>query len=160
VAPAPSGGTAVPKVVRGTARPVPTVKAAAARIGGSVAYSDGVRLRVTKTTRGVENGKGPGVFPGRTYVLFDLELVNGARTDLRLDQVVVTALAGRPPVPVTSTYIASAKPSDFSGTVRPGASARARYAFAMNPGPKDPVTVVVDFDGIHTSATFSGPLTS
>lgn len=155
----PSSGL-IPKARRGSSAPTPTVKASTARVRGTVTYPDGVKLKVVSVTRGVEKGQGPGAFPGRTFVVLGLELVNGSKTSINLDRVVVTALAGKPAAVVPQTYAATADVRDFAGTVKPGASARAAYAFAMDPGPQDTVRVVVDFDGAHTSATFTGPLGS
>ncbi len=51
-----------------------------------------------------------------------------------------------------------AKVQDFAGTLKPGTTAKARYAFAVPTSSRSKVTVVVDFDGVHTSAVFRGKL--
>lgn len=55
-------------------------------------------------------------------------------------------------------YAAEAEVTDFAGTVAAGKSATATYAFALPVDARDEVTVVVDFDGDHTSAVFRGGL--
>ena len=59
---------------------------------------------------------------------------------------------------VAPVYTAEAKVSDFAGTLKAGATVSARYAFAVPRSSRSKVTVVVDFDGAHTSAVFRGAL--
>lgn len=159
---APSGGTAttkdqpVPKVQRpGSA--APSITAKPGNTDGKVSYSDGVQLRITDVTFGKETKEGPGRFPGRQYAILDLQIMNGSNKDLSLDTVVVTVLdkSGKPVNPV---YIEDAKVSDFAGDLKAGATVKARYAFAVPAKSRSKVTVVVDFDGVHSSAVFRGGL--
>lgn len=146
----------VPKVQRSgeakatiTAKPVDT--------DGKVTYSDGVRLVISAVKFGKETKEGPGRFPGRAFAILSLEVDNGSKKALSLDTVVVTVLdrAGKPVNPV---YVEEAKVSDFNGELKAGATAKARYAFAVPVKSRSKVTVVVDFDGVHTSAVFRGGL--
>ncbi|MFT4216808.1 MAG: DUF4352 domain-containing protein [Micropruina sp.] len=147
----------VPKVQRSGAAS-PTIVAKPAGTGGKVSYSDGVALRIRNVTFGKETREGPGQFPGRAYAVLELEIRNGSKQALSLDTVVVTVLnkAGNQVNPV---YTDEAKVADFSGELKAGATAKAAYAFAVPKSSRNKVTVVVDFDGVHTSAVFRGGLT-
>jgi hypothetical protein len=147
---------AVPKVTRPGQPGRPTVGAAPGRFGGAVGYPDGVRLTVDRVLTGVETGKGPGAFAGREYATFTITLTNGSRATLDLQQVVVSAGYGsrnRPAVPV---YAQGTGAVDFGGRLAPRARSSARYAFAVPAAELGRVRLVVDFDGIHTSAEFNG----
>jgi hypothetical protein len=104
-----------------------------------------------------EKKKGPGSFPGRAFAVLTLEVTNKSSRDLTMNTVVVTVLdkSGKPVAPV---YSDEAKVADFAGTLKKGKTVRARYAFAVPKTSRSKVTVVVDFDGAHTSAVFRGKL--
>ncbi len=53
-------------------------------------------------------------------------------------------------------YAADTGAVDFGGGLAPGATATARYAFAIPKNQLGDVRLVVDFDGTHTSAEFDG----
>ena len=55
-------------------------------------------------------------------------------------------------------YAAEAETVDLAGVLAAGESATAAYAFAVPADARDEVTLVVDFDGDHTSAIFRGGL--
>lgn len=145
----------VPKVQRSGA--TPSISSKPADTDGKVSYSDGVQLQIVGVKFGKETKEGPGRFPGRAYAILDLQIKNGSKKSLSLDTVVVTVLnkSGRPVNPV---YVEEAKVSDFAGELKAGATVKARYAFAVPVKSRSKVTVVVDFDGVHTSAVFRGGL--
>ncbi|MFT3832723.1 MAG: DUF4352 domain-containing protein [Micropruina sp.] len=146
----------VPKVQRdggGT----PTITARPAGTDGRVSYSDGVKLRIRDVTFGKETKEGPGRFPGRAYAVLAMEISNGSARALSLDTVVITVLDSKGKQ-VNPVYAEEAKVNDFAGELKPGGTAKANYAFAVPKSSYSKVTVVVDFDGVHTSAVFRGGL--
>lgn len=146
----------VPKVLRsGEAKP--TITAKPAGTSGKVSYSDGVVLQIRDVSFGKETKTGPGKFPGRAYAILSLEIKNGSKRTLSLDTVVITVL-DKGNKQVNPVYVEEAKVSDFAGELSPGKTAKARYGFAVPTNSRSQVTVVVDFDGIHTSAVFRGGL--
>lgn len=146
----------VPKVQR-SGQPKPSISAKTADTDGRVRYSDGVVLSIRNVRFGKETKEGPGRFPGRQFAVLDLQISNGSKRAMSLDTVVVTVLdkSGDSVPPV---YVEEIKVSDFAGEVKAGATARATYAFAVPKSSRSRVTVVVDFDGVHTSAVFRGGL--
>jgi hypothetical protein len=121
----------------------------------SVRYTDGVTVRVDRIAHGVEEGNGPGVFPGRPHTALFLTLVNGTTRPLDLNQVVVTTRYGAPPRLASPVYEDPAA-RDFSGTVLAGQSATATYVFSVPADAAGPVVVMVDFDDEHVAARLSG----
>lgn len=161
--PTPSGSAdvdsdqPVPKVGRDGSDRTPTVSAKPAPVTGTVGYSDGVSLKITEVTFAAETAKGPGSFPGREYARITLTLKNGSSEAIDLGTVVPTLLdAAGGALP--KVYAAEADVIDFSGILAPGKTATAVYAFAVPASARDSVTLVVDFDDIHTSAVFRGEL--
>lgn len=148
----------VRKVQRSDSTSVPTVTAKPTSIDGKIEYGDGVSLSILDVEFGEETDEGPGAFPGREYAILTLKADNSSKAALTMQTVVVTVLAndGESVAPV---YVAKAKVQDFSGVVAAGKSMKARYAFAVPKTSRSKVTVVVDFDGVHTSAVFRGKLT-
>ncbi|MCA0295775.1 MAG: DUF4352 domain-containing protein [Actinobacteria bacterium] len=141
---------------RGSAA-TPTITAKPADTTSTVKYPDGVALKVKDVAFGKETDKGPGAFPGRQYAVLTLSITNGSKRALSLDTVVVTVL-DKDGKDVSPVYVQKAKVQDFSGTLKLGATATAKYAFAVPKSSRSKVTVVVDFDGVHTSAVFRGGL--
>jgi len=154
--PKPTRDQPVPKVNRGSTA-TPTITAKPADTTATVTYPDGVALKVTRVRFGTETDKGPGAFPGRQYAVLTLSITNGSKRALSLDTVVVTVL-DKNGKDVSPVYVQKAKVQDFSGTLKLGATATAKYAFAVPKSSRSKVTVVVDFDGVHTSAVFRGGL--
>ena len=148
----------MPKVGRSGAPATPTVSAKPAKVDGTVRYSDGVSLQVVSVDFAKETKKGPGSFPGREYAVLTLRVANKSDRDLSMDTVVVTVL-DKTDKPVAPVYTDEAEVSDFAGALKAGKTASARYAFAVPKSSRSKVTVVVDFDGAHTSAVFRGKLT-
>ena len=123
-------------------------------------YNDHVSLRITKATKQVESGNGPGVFSGREFVKFDIELANGSSVPIDLNSVVVTTYYGDAKRLAPPVYTPIADTSDFSGIVAPGGTANASFGFAVPASELGNVTMIVDFDGSHTSATYTGAVTT
>ena len=146
----------VPKVQR-SGQAEPSITAKPSDTDGKVSYSDGVQLRIGEVTFGKEKGEGPGMFPGRAYAILDLQIGNGSDKTLSLDTTVVTVLDKNGKA-VNPVYVDEAKVADFAGDLKPGSTANARYAFAVPKSSRSKVTVVVDFDGVHSSAVFRGGL--
>ena len=148
----------VPKVQRSGGPASPTVTAKPAKVDGTVRYSDGLSLKVVSVDFAKETKPGPGRFPGRQYAVLRLQVVNHSKRNLSMQTVVVTVL-DKHDVPVPPVSAVEAKVSDFAGVLKAGKKASARYAFAVPASSRSKVTVVVDFDGAHTSAVFRGKLT-
>lgn len=154
--PLPNPVAKVTKVARPGQPSMPSVTAPPAPFSGPVTYSDGVKLVIVQATKRVETGNGPGVFNGRPFVKFDIELLNGSREPINLNAVVITTFYGTQKQLAPPVYTPSAATNDFSGTVAPGAKATASFGFAVPVADLGSVTMVVDFDGVHTSATYTG----
>lgn len=135
----------------------PSITAKPGDTDGKVSYSDGVQLSIANVTFGKETKEGPGMFPGRQYAILDLQIKNGSTKTLSLNTVVVTVLDKNGKA-VNPVYVDEAKVSDFAGDLKPGSTVKARYAFAVPKSSRSKVTVVVDFDGVHSSAVFRGGL--
>lgn len=151
--------TDVPKMERPGVTSAPEVSAKAEPFTAPVAYPDGVRLAIRKITKGAETGQGPGNFAGREFALFDVELKNDSGAAIELNQVAVTVSYGSGNLSAAPVYANDANAVDFGGTVAPGATATARYAFAVPAAELGRVRMIVDFDGRHTSAVFEGEVT-
>lgn len=146
-------------VIRHGNRPSPSVHARAGSFSpaGPATYTDGVSLTVNRVSHRVESGEGPGVFPGRPYTAVFLTLHNRSTKAIDLNQVVVTATYGSP-ARIASPVYEDPAANDFAGTVRRGGSASATYLFAIPPRGRAGVVMVVDFDGAHVAARFTGAL--
>jgi len=147
----------VPKVGRDGKAVTPSVSAKPAPTTGTVGYSDGVTLKITQVTFAAESAKGPGSFPGREYARITLSLKNGSDEPIDLATAVPTLLDGSGAA-LPKVYAAEAEVVDFSGILAPGKTATAVYAFAVPSDARSNVTLVVDFDPVHTSAVFRGEL--
>lgn len=154
--PLPQPVTSVAKVKRAGQPTSPSVSAPGAKFNAPVSYPDGVTLKITKAEKGVETGHGPGVMAGRQYVRFTVKLTNGSAKAINLNAVVVTTTYGASHQLAAPVYTQTAGTADFFGTLEPGASTSAKYAFAVPVKDLGRVAMVVDFDGLHTSATYSG----
>ena len=162
--PSPTGGgptptpgpSVIPKVNRPGQPSKPTISAAPATFTKAVSYSDGITVKVDKVTTGVETGQGPGVFTGREFAVFTVSMKNGTTKPIDAQQVVLTSTYGARDLVAERVYAADTKAVDFGGQLAPGATATARYAFAVPTKQLGDVRLVVDFDGTHTSAEFDG----
>lgn len=154
---ATSSSPPVAKVERSGDPARPTTSASPTSIDGTVRYPDGITLEVRSVSFAEEKGRGPGSFPGRAYAVMTLQMSNQSRRPISMATVVVTVLDAERQ-PVAPVYSDEVEVQDFSGTLGEGEVARARYAFAVPESSRSEVTVVVDFDGGHTSAVFRGKL--
>lgn len=154
--PLPNPVVKVAKVARPGQPSTPSVTAPPAPFSDPVTYSDGVKLVIVQATKQVETGHGPGVSDGRPFVKFDIELRNGSQKPINLNAVVITTFYGKSKQAAPPVYTPGADTNDFSGTVAPGAKATANFGFAVPIADLGNVTMVVDFDGVHTSATYTG----
>ncbi len=135
----------------------PTVNAAAGRFSSSapVRYPDGISVTVDSVTRRIEQGSGPGVFPGRRQTAITLTITNGTARPLDLTQVVVTTTYGVRPRVAAPVYDHPSA-ADFAAVVPAGGAATATYVFAIPPGQAKNAVTRVDFDAVHAAATFTG----
>jgi hypothetical protein len=161
-APSANSGATTPdepvaKIERAGHSDAPTVKADPADTSDAVSYDDGVSVRIDDVSFGKETSQGPGSFPGREYARLTITIDNGSSDSIDLGTSVLTVLDASGATAVR-VYAAEAEVTDFAGTVAAGKSATATYAFALPVDARDEVTVVVDFDGDHTSAVFRGGL--
>lgn len=147
----------VSKVERAGQTDAPTVQADPADTTGSVSYDDGVSVSIDEITFEEETSQGPGSFPGREYARLTITIDNGSSEAIDLGTSVLTLLDAGGATAVR-VYAAEAEAIDFAGTLAPGETASAAYAFAIPADARDEVTLVVDFDGDHTSAVFRGGL--
>lgn len=125
----------------------------------AVIFPDGLQLRVLSSRKAVETGQGPGAFPGRKYVVFEVQATNVGKSARSLNAVVTTVVAGSPPRVPMPVYPAESNAHDFFGVLPPGRATVARYAFAMESRPGEDVALVLDIDAEHSQAIFTGPLT-
>ena len=144
------------KVLRSDQPEEPSVSADSVAFSAPVTYSDNTVLTITGASKQVETGNGPGVFSGREFVKFELELANGSGEPIDLNSVVVTAYYGDTNQLAAPVYTPSAETADFTGTLDAGGKATASYGFAVPTSELGNVTMVVDFDATHSSATFTG----
>jgi len=154
--PAPTLPPVTPhKVKRAGQLQAPTISAAPAPFSGRVSYPDGVSLRVGKVDQGETTGSGPGALPGRPRTGFTVELTNRSTKPIDMNRVVVTVTYGSLHSQALPIYDAGVH--DFSGTAQPGGgTVTGYYAFSIPPNQLTDVTMTVDFDGLHASATFDG----
>ncbi|HRW17508.1 MAG TPA: hypothetical protein P5181_01545 [Dermatophilaceae bacterium] len=155
--PAPSS---IPQVTRPGSSGSPSIAAPPASFAAPATYPDGVVVTLTKATAAVETGNGPGVFPGRELLVLDLEIKNGSNAPISLNQVVVTTYYGLERQLASPVYPGNLEMRDFGGAVAPGATATARYAFAVPKAQVGLVTTVVDFDPNHAAAIFTAKVTT
>lgn len=155
-APLPNPVVSVTKVPRPGVSTGPAVKAPAVNYTQAVAYPDGVTLKIVTVARGIEQGHGPGDMAGREYVRFTVRLTNGSAKAIDLNQVVVTLFYGASRQLAAPVYAYGVESHDFGGTVKPGASTEAAYAFAIPAAELADVTMAIDFDGTHSLAVYRG----
>ncbi|MDC7803778.1 DUF4352 domain-containing protein [Sphingomonas sp. BLCC-B65] len=157
VSEAPTASPApVAKVGRGDG--TATVSAAASAPDAPVVYADGVTLRITDVSYATETSQGPGAATGREFARLTVELTNGSTAPIDVSTSVVTVLDAEGNR-LTPVYTPESGARDFSGTVDPRQMTTAVYAVAAPTDHSAPLTIVVDFDALHTSAVFRGALT-
>lgn len=152
--------TSTGQVTRGSSAPAPSVTAPAGALRGTSAvalsYPDGVKVSLDKVTRGTTVANGPGTFNGLSYLALTLQVTNGARAALDLNQVVVSLRYGSPQRMAQAVYQQGA--TDFTGSLPSGGTGTATYLFTEPQPASASAQLVVDLDGTHTPATFSGKL--
>ena len=157
---APPADPDAPPTYRPVKRPgkgAPSVKGGPgtlAAAGAPVRYPDGVSVAVERIARATEQGEGTGAFPGRPLTAVTFRLTNGSASAVDLSQVVVTTAYGVKPKLAAPVYTEAAQ--DFTGEVAPGGTTQATYVFALPPGQAKKVAAWVDFDAVHTAASFTG----
>ncbi|MEO2135122.1 DUF4352 domain-containing protein [Microbacterium sp.] len=157
VSEAPTASPApVAKVGRGGG--TATVSAAASAPDAPVVYADGVTLQITDVSYATETSQGPGAATGREFARLTVELTNGSTAPIDVSTSVVTVLDAEGNR-LTPVYTPESGARDFSGTVDPRQMTTAVYAVAAPTDHSAPLTIVVDFDALHTSAVFRGALT-
>lgn len=161
-APSATSGASAPdqpidKVSRDGKAPKPTLSAEPASTSGAVSYTDSVKVEITSVSFDEETSEGPGSFTGREYARLTITIANGSDDPIDLGTAVLTLLDSDG-TPLTKVYAPDAEAVDFSGTLKPGKKAKASYAFAVPADARSEITLVVDFDAIHTSAIFRGGL--
>lgn len=149
----PLAPTPLPPVIRDGTTPHPSISAQPQPFDEAVTYPDGVSLEVTSLDQGEVTDRGPGVITGPTTA-FELRFTNGGSRAIDLSTVTVTTVYGDPAR--TSRPVYDERSRDFSGRVRPGATAEARYVFSIPTDQLGDVTVHVDFDGLHAAGRFTG----
>lgn len=154
---APSADEPVAKVERAGHSGAPRVTADPADTSAPVSYDDGVRVSIDDVSFASETAQGPGSFPDREYARVTITIANESADAIDLGTSVLT-LIDESGATAVRVYAAEANAIDFAGTLAAGETASAAYAFAIPADARDEVTLVVDFDGDHSSAVFRGPL--
>jgi hypothetical protein len=121
-----------------------------------VSYDDKITVQVTGVRYVRNKEKGPGELTGRVLTIFTLRFTNGSGQTLDLNQVRVVARHGTRRTQASPTSYANL--NDFYGTVAPGRTRSASYAFDLpNSGYKQ-VMLGVKFDDKHKIALFTGAI--
>ena len=155
--PLPQPVESVPKVKRQGQPGTPTVTAPGAAFTKPVRYPDGVQLAIVRGREGRRDrpragrhGR-PRLRPLRGAPHQRLRQGHQPRPGRRDDLLRASRASSRP----RSTPRAPGRPTS-SAASSPAPPPTARYAFAVPAKELGRVTMVVDFDGVHTSATYSG----
>ncbi|KQV07008.1 DUF4352 domain-containing protein [Leifsonia sp. Root112D2] len=128
-------------------------KAPIANFTTPAVFEDGVAISTSRFSRGTVTSTGTGIVTGAPFIVFTVTLKNGSLKTLDLASVVLTLryADGLVAAPLYTDVPAR----DFSGTVAPGSTKSAVYAFQV-PKPTTKAVLYVDLDGAHTPAEFSG----
>ncbi|MCW2527028.1 MAG: hypothetical protein JWM76_1888 [Pseudonocardiales bacterium] len=142
-------------VIRDGKTPTPTISAPAVPFvkGTQAAYPDGIAVQILSITQGTTVANGPGTIAGPKST-FKITFTNNSAKAIDMNQVVVTVLYGTTNLQAQPVYDGAV--NDFSGTVQPGKSTDATYAFRIPTDQLNQVMMRVDFDGLHAAATFTG----
>lgn len=121
----------------------------------TVSYGDKVSVRVTGVRNQEIPAQGPGEVAGQGTTV-SLKLLNKSDRPVPLDTVIVTLTHGPDNTPAIP---GGAPPSNpFSGTLRPGEAAEAKYAFILDSGDRRDVQLLVSYSPDAPLALFAGPL--
>jgi hypothetical protein len=140
----------------GKPSPVPSAKSATASpvpLSSPAALPGDITLRVTDTKTGKVSGQGPGVINGAAQVAFTLEFKNSSSRPFNMNTVEVNVTYGTADTPAAAVPSAS-KP--FHGTLRPGATASAVYAFAIPTSEQDDVALTAWYKQGQPTVLFQG----
>ncbi|TDD75385.1 hypothetical protein [Actinomadura rubrisoli] len=121
-----------------------------------VTYNDKITVKVGGIRYVKTKADGPGKIAGRVLTIFTLSFTNGSAKPLDLNQVRVVAKYGPRRAEAKPTSYANI--NDFYGSVAPGASKRASYAFDIPTSGYKQVALGVKFDARHKAALFVGAL--
>jgi hypothetical protein len=154
---APSVGTsAIPVVIRPHALPIgERIKNNSSTYKRPVTYTDGLVVLITGITQGKVTAVGPGEITGQPVTTFTVRFTNNTKSAIDLNGVVVSGFYGSAKTKASPVYDGGL--NDFSGLLNPGATKSAAYAFSIPASGLASATLVVDFDGRHMPAVFSGP---
>ncbi|WP_340536700.1 hypothetical protein [Nocardioides sp. GXZ039] len=134
------------------------LRAPGAEFGAPAAYPDGVSVRILGHTNRHVNGLGPGATSGPA-TMFRISVANDSESPLELGSVVVTAVYG-PGAGFVADPSYDLPVGDLAGTLRPGATRTAKYAFAIPADARDRIRLYVDLDGSRMPAVFTGSIES
>ncbi|GAA4092975.1 hypothetical protein [Actinomadura miaoliensis] len=121
-----------------------------------VTYDDKITVQVTGIRKVRNQNKGPGEMTGRTLTIFTLRFTNGSPRPLDLNQVRVVARYGAKGTQASPTSYANL--NDFYGTVAPGKTRSASYAFDLPSTGYGKVVLGVKFSETHKVALFTGAI--
>lgn len=121
-----------------------------------VTYDDKITVQVTGIRKVRNQNKGPGEMTGRVLTIFTLRFTNGSPRPLDLNQVRVVARYGPRNTEASPTSYANL--NDFYGTVAPGKTRSASYAFDLPSSGYGKVTLGVKFSDTHKVALFTGAI--
>jgi hypothetical protein len=144
-------------VIRNGKKPKPSLRAGKGAFAKTKAakYPDGVTVTIERVKHQAEKGRGPGAFTGRADTMLAIAVTNRSKQAIDLTSVVVTTSYGKPAQLAAPVYDDPAV-GDFSGSLKPGATATATYAFAIPAKQRGHVETTVDFDATHVPAEFAG----
>lgn len=140
-----------------TPTPTPTPTVATATIGKTFTYTDGLEVKVSSAVRFTPSDTSAGAQPGQAGVLVTVSVTNGTGAAFDLTLVQVNFYAGAAGNQGTSVYdSAQDLGTGLSGSIPPGHTATAKYAFAAAPADLGNVVVQVKPDFNHNPASFEG----
>jgi hypothetical protein len=149
-----SAPTAVPSAVLAAAPGFPT-RLTPVALSAPTSYGDGLSARVAGIRSFTARGEGVGEFSGPALAI-TVELRNTSAVPVSLATTSVAAYGGARGARTTALTDGATAP--FSGTLAPGATARATYTFAVPTDQRDVVTVTVGVSPATGTAVFSGPV--
>jgi hypothetical protein len=121
-----------------------------------VTYPDKITVAIGDIRYVKNEAKGPGELTGQTLTIFTLRFTNGSAQPLDLNKVRVVARYGKARTQASPTSYANL--NDFYGSVAPGQSRSASYAFDLPTQGYGAVVLGVAFDEKRKTAVFAGSL--
>ncbi|MEP7019962.1 MAG: hypothetical protein ABI808_04885 [Pseudonocardiales bacterium] len=141
----PAGSSRVPKAA---------ITAASTPFNKPARYPDGIALQILGVTQRTITETGPGAMTGKPKTTFTVKFTNDSHRVIQLNQVVVSVSYG--PSHALAAPVYDGGVNDFAGSVAPGKAVQTQYAFSIPTASLSNVRMSVDFDGLHTAATFVG----